>query len=411
MFVDFDNIFNDDPKSQFSIPPKYIDFLNKDLPKGIRYVLAENGNCIISSEESEIKIGGLQVILNDEQKKILGNNYKLNDVLEYSYNSQQRIEIKPIEEGFIILNDERFPIDKLEYNPLNPVKFVNGKFYLIPPKFDCIIQIRLSDGKYQRIMNISRIPNNSIKIWSFQSNKEEPLQISYTMNNNNMEVKMNVSFNLNYANSIKDIVESVHIYNAFIEGRGYIEDTLIKVKLGNEKYNKYDEKSALFWEKVLMIESEINVSFTPPKENVEYDQILEIEELYQTLILKNPIRDKNIISSLSANCDYKKDINDCINKPLFFEFNATYSTDIFDFQINLPALLMIFNSKIVKIEKDKNESNIILEDESNEKKRYTVMMCFKDQEELEMYRKKINKDIIKIFKESKMAYEYLNKNK
>ena len=54
MFVDFDNIFNDDPKSQFSIPPKYIDFLNKDLPKGIKYVLAENGNCIISSEESVI---------------------------------------------------------------------------------------------------------------------------------------------------------------------------------------------------------------------------------------------------------------------------------------------------------------------------------------------------------------------
>jgi hypothetical protein len=411
MFVDFDNIFNEDPKSQFSIPPKYIDFLNKNLPKGIKYVLDENGNCTISSEESEIKIGGMKVILNEEQKKVLGDNYQLNDVLDYSYNSQQKIEIEPIEKGFIMLNDEKFPIDKLEYNPLNPIELVDGKFYLIPPKFDCAIQLKLSDGKYQRIMNISRIPNNSIKIWSFQSNKEEPLQISYTMNNNNKEVKFNISFNLNYANSIRDVVESVYIYNAFIEGKGYIQDTLMKAKLSNKKRNKYDEKSASFWEKVLMIESEISKKFIPPKENIEYDQILEIEELYQMLILKHPIRDKNVISSLSANCDYKKDINDCINKPLFFEFNATYSTDIFDCQINLPMLLMVFNSKIVKIEKDKNESNIILEDESNEKKRYTVMMCFKDQEELEMYRKKINKNIIKVFKESKMAYEYLDKNK
>ncbi len=411
MFVDFDNIFNDDPKSQFSIPPKYIDFLNKDLPKGIKYVLDERGNCTISSEESEIKIGGMKVILNEEQKKVLGNNYQLNDVLDYSYNSQQKIEIEPIEKGFIMLNDKRFPIDKLEYNPLNPIELVDGKFYLIPPKFDCAIQLKLSDGKYQRIMNISRIPNNSIKIWSFQSSKEEPLQISYTMNNNNKEVKINVSFNLNYANSIRDIVESVYIYNAFIDGKGYLQNTLIKAKLDNKQCNKYDEKSALFWEKVLKIESEINKRFIPPKGNIEYEQILEIEELYQMIILKNPIRDKNVISAITANCEYKKDIDDCINKPLFFQFDATYSTDIFGCKINLPALLMVFNSKIVKIEKDKNESNIILEDESDEKKRYTAIRCFKNQEELEKYKEKVNKDIIKIFKEAKMAYEYLDKNK
>ena len=82
--------------------------------------------------------------------------------------------------------------------------------------------------------------------------------------------------------------------------------------------------------------------------------------------------------------------------------------DIFGFKKELPALLMVFNSKLLKIEK-KEETTIFLGDESEEQKRYTSVMCFKNNEELEKYEKESESDKIQLFKDAKRAYEYLDK--
>lgn len=410
MFVDFDDIFNENPKSQFNIPPKYIELLNKRLPKGIKYILDKEGNCIISSDEEEIRIGGIKAVLNEEQKKILGKNYKLNDVLDYAYNSQQKIEVQPIEEGYIKLNDNKFPIDKLEYNPLNPFKIIEEKFYIFPPKFEEKIELKLSDGKYERVVFVTRVPNKSIDILSFESKKDEPLQINYTINQSSNKFKMNISFNLNYAKQIRDIVESVYIYNAFVEKKGYIGDKLLDFIIDENQYKKYDEKSARFWEKVLMLEKKLDIKFQPPKENLEYSKILEIEELYQSIILKRPYRDKNVVNSINAEWNFNNDINEYKGKSVFFQFNATYSNEILGQKINLPALLMIFNSKLARLEKNKKNTEIILEDKCEDKKRYTSIMCFEDDKQLEKYKKQLNSMIIQMFKEAKTAYQYLEDN-
>ena len=144
MFVNFDEIFNDDPKSQFNIPASYINYLNKGLPTGLKYVIDKEGNYVIIPEGNEIKIGGIKMILNEEQKKILGSKYTLDDILEYAYNSQQPIEIQPIEPGFIQINDKKISIDKLVENPLKPIRVTEGKAYMLPPKFEQEIKIKLA---------------------------------------------------------------------------------------------------------------------------------------------------------------------------------------------------------------------------------------------------------------------------
>lgn len=407
MFVDFDEIFDDNPKSQFKIPKQYLEFLNKRLPEGIKYVADENGNCRITFEGTEMKIGGFKPIPNAKQKKILGNNYSLNNLLDYAYNSQQKIQVDLVEAGYITLNDQRFPINKLEQNPFKPIEIVDGSFYLIPPRFEGNIPIKLSDKKYERVVSVSRVPNDSLDIISFTSKEDEPLRINYKYNKTSKDMKINMSFDLKYAKTIRDVVESIYIYNAFLDGRGYLQGEQLKMNLDSKDYKKFDEKSALFWEKVLMIETELNVKFVPPQENVEYDKILEIEEMYQSLIEKKPFRDKNIITSINAKWELKdkEDIESHIDKTLFFQFNATYSADIFNCKINLPALIMIFNSKLLKVE---NGNNIILGDDSVDNKRYTSIMCFKNNEELEKYKKEPESKRIQLFKDAKRAHEYLN---
>lgn len=49
MFVNFNKVFKNDPKTQFKIPPVFIENLNKNLPDGIQYVVDKDGNCTIVS--------------------------------------------------------------------------------------------------------------------------------------------------------------------------------------------------------------------------------------------------------------------------------------------------------------------------------------------------------------------------
>ena len=69
MFVDFDDIFNDNPQSQFKIPIQCVNYLNTKLPNGIKYKIDEDGNCTITSDDNKVKIGGIKLTPNKEQKK------------------------------------------------------------------------------------------------------------------------------------------------------------------------------------------------------------------------------------------------------------------------------------------------------------------------------------------------------
>ena len=43
MFVDFNKVFKSKPQSQFAVPPAFIEYLNRSLPEGVKYVADEKG--------------------------------------------------------------------------------------------------------------------------------------------------------------------------------------------------------------------------------------------------------------------------------------------------------------------------------------------------------------------------------
>lgn len=69
MFVDFDEVFNSKPESQAKIPDALVQYLSNQLPSGFKYVPDENGNYIVTSDNSDLKIGGLVFKPTAEERK------------------------------------------------------------------------------------------------------------------------------------------------------------------------------------------------------------------------------------------------------------------------------------------------------------------------------------------------------
>ncbi|MGN0006019.1 MAG: abortive infection system toxin AbiGii family protein [Candidatus Gastranaerophilaceae bacterium] len=409
MFVDFKKVFNNKPQTETLAPQILIDYLNKSLPNGVKYVSDKKGNCIITSDKESYTIGGFIFKPNEEQKKVLGNNFTLTDVEEYSYNTQQPIFLSLEKEGYITLNGEEFPIEKMAYNPMQPLKVVSGKLYMYPPKFPKPFKIRVGCDKYERELTVSRIPNNSISVAAFESNKQEPLYVKYFLNKKNHNLKLNMTFSLKNAKSIRDIVEATTIYNAYIEGKGNLCGQPLQSK-SDDKAKKYDDNNLAFWEKVLKIENYLGLEFIPPNNDVDFETVCLVEQLFQNLIKKIPTRDNQIVNSISGNWDFESrdvDIKEVIGKPLYYEFEATSHIELFGIKIELPALLGLFNSVLSehKIKGDKQE--LILVDESPEKRRYTSIMCFKTEEELKDFKTNDHDKMINAFHDAKKPQDYL----
>ena len=128
------------------------------------------------------------------------------------------------------------------------------------------------------------------------------------------------------------------------------------------------------------------------------------------MVLKRPFKSRNHIDTL----DYKVDLNKkdemekYKNKTLFFQFNATYTGSILGCEVKLQALVMAFNSKILKIEKNKQIATITLGDESREKKRYSSIMYFKDNKQIEKFKEQLDNKTREIFRKAKSAQQYLD---
>ena len=148
----------------------------------------------------------------------------------------------------------------------------------------------------------------------------------------------------------------------------------------------------------------LDVTFTPPKDNVNFDTICLVEELYQNLINNVPIKRTERIDSIDCNCESPKEME---NKPILFNFETTNNIKLFESNINLPCIIFVFNS-IVKFVTEKNgKQKLVLYDEDETNKRYASSMYFKSKDQLILYKKDKANEISKLFRDAKRASDYL----
>lgn len=411
MFVSFNKVFNKKPQSQAEVPQAMLDHMNKHLPEGVRYVSSNDGKCTIISERESVTLGGFIFKPTEEHRKILGETFTNKDVLDYFYNAQKPMPLELKKDGYITLNGHEIPIEQMSYNPLLPIKYVSGSFVAYPQKFPEPFSLTVGNGIYSRVLTVTRIPNESVHVATYQSKENESLMIKYSIDEKNQKLNMSIAFNLNFAKSIRDIVESTMIYNAYLSGHAMLEGVPLDIMTYDVTTTKFDYKSTLFWEKVLKIEDCLSVSFAPPKEDVQNDDIILVEELYQNLINHVPVRDTQTLASIGGNWDFNetnRDIKDSVGLAVFFQFHSIISAELFGVKFSLPCLTGVCNARIKEINTKEKKPKLVLEDESEEKKQYMCTMFFLNEEEMDAYATMGINEMIKIFETAKTVREYLS---
>lgn len=410
MFVDFNRVFNGKPQTELKIPDAMIKHLNANLPQGVRYRAREDGSCEIISEGKSVTIGGLLFVPTEEQRKILGKKYTHQDVLKYSYNAQKPMQLQLKKDGFILLNGEEFPVDRIYYKPYCPVSIVSGEIYMYPPSFPDPFPLTLGSKKYTKQLLFRRVPNESVNIAAFESQAEQALKVNYCVDEIKQTISFNISFNLSCAKTIRDIVEATSIYNAFVDGEGFFCGTPIIVNIDTSKVKKYDPESLVFWEKVLQIEKALGITFEPPQEEVDFTTISTIETLYQNLINSNPIRENKKIDSLDGKWDMvsNQKVRDSIGKAIYFEFQTTSHVSLFGVDITLPCVIGIFDSVLGNYTGRGKKYKLVLEHLSEDKHMYISTLRFKTEQELVDYMNGNRDQRISVLHDAKTVQNYLS---
>lgn len=414
MFVDFNKVFKEKQPTEHAIPPALLEYLNSSLPKNLKYKVDKNGNCILVNEKESVNIGGFKFAPTTEQKKILGEHYTITDILNYCDNSQQPIPLELEKEGVILLNGEEVPVDKLFFNPYKPLKYKSGTFYMYPYAFSEPFLVTLGCEDYKISVAVKRVPNNSVSVVAFESDKNDAIYIKYYVDLTNKTMTFNMELNTTKTKTVRDIVASISIYNAFIEGKGTFNGLSFNIKLSTDKVKKIDQRTLNFWEKVLKIESTLGVSFVSPHENLDSDSIYLVERLFQNLINRKPVRDINKIDSIDVKWDFSnpdKNLDDLIGKGIVLQFEATENIELFGVELQLPALIGIFNSVVKEYSTTKEgKHRLILVDESEDKKRYTAVICFKSEVEMKSYKSSEFQKVVDLLHEAKTVQEYLQES-
>lgn len=413
MFVDFDQVFNDEKNSQWEIPEDTIKYLNSKLPEGLRYEQLKEGLLTVTSKGEKLVFGGWKLSPNEEQKKILGDHFTDEDLIQYSYNAQQLIPLKLDKEGFILLNGNEVPVDKLCLQPLNPTRYVEGSWCLKPMEFPAPFQIAVGCEGYEQNLMVSRVPNESIDIMEFESSKNHCLVINFKVNQTTQKMTIRLSYNSLKAQSIRDIVDAIKIYNAYMNGQGSFCHQKLESAVVGKNARQIDAIFERFWERVLLLEEALDAEFIPPQSSLDGETVQLVDMLYQNLVEHRPIKDKDKVDSIDGAWEPsgKENIKKNKNVPMYFEFEATAEFDLFETQFSLPGIVGIFNAVVTDLTEDENSQHLLLGDASEDKTRYTVKLWCKTIEEVRRYRTEEHDNLMDAFHKAQTLEEIYGHNR
>lgn len=146
------------------------------------------------------------------------------------------------------------------------------------------------------------------------------------------------------------------------------------------------------------------------KDDIEFETICLVEQLYQNLICKKPVKQREIITSIISDMNVKEGVNldDLIGKQIFFQYNATTTFELFEKEFSLPAILGIFNSTFKSYEiLDDNKTKIILGIKDKNQKPFTAILCFASDSDLNEYVKENPDCYENILSNAKFPQDYL----
>lgn len=388
MFVKFDKVFKKKNQAELTIPTSLLSHISKSLPDGLSYTALEDGFCYVTADSGEVKITGLYFKPTKEQCTVLGKDFSHADVMEYMYNSQQQLQLEFETPGKIKINDQEIPVGQFVQNPFKQVELVEGIFYAMPKPFPGPFELTIGSEKYQRKLTVRRVPNESVNTAKFESDPEAPFVLKYFANKKEQTLKFSVSLNLKKAVTIRDFVESAVIFNAFMDGAATLEGHPIPTKVEGNVKKRFDEASIIFWEKVMKIEGYLGVTFIPPLEDIDYETICIVEQLYQSFFFNKPTRESQRVNSITGTLVPETDLNleEYVGKPMFFIFETTASVNLFGSEVKLYGIIGMCNAIVSDFIANDDKYTMTFGDISEDQRLFTAVIYFKDEQSMHYYR-------------------------
>ena len=395
------------PKSGKELPKEFVDYLSKSAPPATKYIADEAGNVVLIPTDNEPTISGFSFDPSSEQKKDLGDNYSLSDLLDYLHNSQQPMRIKLNHPGYLTVNGKEIPAHQIAYSPRHDISYGDGIAEAIPEPFPGPFPMTIANDQYIKNLSIQRIPNRSVHEQVYESSKDDALTVRYTVNAATGLLNMSVNFSFSKATSVREVVECMSILNSWYKGEAILNGHTFKYQLKNNTLSTLNDGAFVFWKKVLEVESILDLHFDLPKSAPGPDAISDMETLYQGLVKQNPTIERTQITSFTTELDNSVERSVDLNTEVLIEFGSIFNRTVFNQEISLPAISMIFNAVFSKTEDKGKHRTFFLADVSDEKKMYTVVLPFKDEASREAYPKENRKEYIDAFRLAKHPNDFI----
>ena len=404
MFINPDKIENLTITSEERLPDAFVDYLSTTLPKGTKYEQLSDGFCaIVPDKTKSFTVGGYTPKLTDSQKKILGEKYTLEELLKYMNNSQTPIEMVPVDGKNVIINGENIPEKLLLFRPKDQKGTPRTKRFMAPDIFPEPHSISLSDNTVTVNIMIHRIPDNSIYRMVFESLESEYLYVRFTIDNHNHTSSLTVKAKAEMIKTVDEVISSMKIVNAFLDRTLCINGSPLS-GVSNKEEHYFSDDSIEFWKKLLQIERKLKCSFIPTKETISYSLAYEVERIYQNLINQTPVVSRYNVDYVNGLEDVNDHVKENIGKEVFFTFHSIETIELMGVKLELPTICCVFNCVFEDIITDGNKYRIKLANASEEKPRYTSVLSFANEEDINQFDFDKNFDS---FKNAKKVSQYI----
>lgn len=380
MFVDFERTINQKPLSQSKVPEIILARMSDSLPEELYYISNEDGLCIITSKADEMTIGDL-VLADDDAKMIsqyLGDSYSSEDLAAFSYNSQHSLKFKTKKEGIVRINKHEIPISDYVKKPLDSIEMKNGSFYAIPQPFPEPIFITISNDEFSMQVKVHRVPDYSVDIAVFESCDKDVITLRYKVNENTNEFHCSVSLHVERAKTIEELVQALTLYYSFVLGEGKIENVFMPRLNVSEDIKKSVHSNLVFWNKILELKPVLNIDFKPTIDDIQYEDLRCVEELYQGLIENKTFYSSRNVTSVKSEFNFKiDDIERLKGNKIAMKFNGSCNYELLGNDISIPCNIYVVNAIAENIISDDTETELFIKYDSDS---HTIIRMFLDSE-------------------------------
>lgn len=374
------------------LPQSVLEELSKKWNGNLEYVYKENGTYMLEATNGKVELGfkNFEIENLDEIKdKCQKEKLTIEDLIDYSYNSQRPLTLKPLKNFQQFINNEKIDNNEFIISKDIIADPIPEKLVIFPEKMNKSIELKIGNGEKSYVYTFIQKPIDSLTKKRFVTSPDSKLLINYEIDNE--RIKFNIEINKLQNTTIKEYLETLTFMQSLFNNGMYINDTYIKGSKGkDEKYEKR-EKLIDLWNKVYQIEKTLGLSFTITNDLLDKNDLDNILLLYKSFIENKALRINKKINTLSFSYEnipewFIKDLKEKKERNLCLEYSEKYNFNLLGEKIDVLKLKSYFNLFIDEIENSEETKKIhLILKENDENKTYESVQLFKNEHDLEKF--------------------------